>query len=109
MALIDGAAMVTLVTLPLAFTVSGALVIAGWHERRVVLQRQGQRATVGRFELGRTPFEAGTLDVAAEAREVLHPSEGPRRSFLPHWTSRCSRDWRCGPTGAPSARSSRTC
>src|SRR5262245_11165215 len=82
MALIDGAAMVTLVMLLLAFTVSGVLVIAGWNERRVVLQRQGQRAAVGRFELGQTPFEAGTLDVAAEAREVLHSFEGRAAQLL---------------------------
>jgi hypothetical protein len=55
----------------LVLTVSTLFVMSGWNRRRELLARQGQPHRPDRFELGQTPFAAGVLGVAAEARAVL--------------------------------------
>ena len=69
---LDGAAGVALPVAIVALTASGLVVVSGWNRRREWLARQGQPPMGNRFELAQTPFAAGDLDVAAEARDVLH-------------------------------------
>lgn len=68
---LDGAEGVALPVAIAALTASGLVVVSGWNRRRDWLARQGQPPVGNRFELGRTPFSSGDLDVAAEARDVM--------------------------------------
>ncbi len=68
---LDGAAGAALPVAIVALTASGLVIVSGWNRRREWLARQGQRLDGNRFELGQTPFAAGDLDVAAEARDVM--------------------------------------
>jgi hypothetical protein len=68
---LNGAEGVALPVAIVALTASGLVVVSGWNRRREWVARQGQLPVGNRFELGQTPFAAGDLDVAAEARDVL--------------------------------------
>ncbi|MEJ0017824.1 MAG: hypothetical protein WDN25_14905 [Acetobacteraceae bacterium] len=74
--IVDAAGAVAMPLVLLALTTSAAVAVAGWNRRRDVLQRQGRPANIERVDLVQTPFAAGSLDVAAEAREVLRQYEG---------------------------------
>jgi len=68
---LDGAEGVALPVAIVALTASGLIVVSGWNRRREWVARQGRPPVGDRFELGQTPFSAGDLDVAAEARDTL--------------------------------------
>ncbi|HEY1933898.1 MAG TPA: HAMP domain-containing sensor histidine kinase [Acetobacteraceae bacterium] len=54
--------------------VSVIFLAVGWYRREAIMRRQTDHATapcLPRFELGRTPFSGGMLDVTAEVRAVL--------------------------------------
>jgi hypothetical protein len=76
LSMLDGAKGVALPVAIVTLTASGLVVVSGWNRRRVWLARQGQPFVSDRFELGQTPFAAGDLDVAAEARDVLRQFDG---------------------------------
>jgi signal transduction histidine kinase len=64
----------TLIALPvalLAATVSGAIVVSGWKQRRDLQLRVSRVQAPDRLELGRTPLASGPIDVASEAEAVL--------------------------------------
>lgn len=56
-----------------SFVVSAIVVIAGWQRRKQIQGRAGSLASSGyaRFELGRTPFAGGMLDLTLVTRAVL--------------------------------------
>jgi signal transduction histidine kinase len=74
-AILDRAAAAAFPVTLLALTVSAVIVVAGWRRRRSLLDRQGRPFDAGRIELGRTPFAAGVLEVAAEAMAVMQRFE----------------------------------
>jgi hypothetical protein len=64
----------TLIALPvalLALTVSGAIVVSGWKQRRDLQLRVSRVQAPDRLELGRTPLASGPIDVASEVEAVL--------------------------------------
>jgi anti-sigma regulatory factor (Ser/Thr protein kinase) len=76
MLLNDGVGLSAVALLGLSAVTCGTLVFGGWRRRRHLLAQQdgGQFLAVTRpaFGLGQMPFVSGELDVAAEARDVLH-------------------------------------